>query len=142
MHAQPTAMQVFVRHYWCVFVLEVDRDALVDSVYRKIQATSDYPLLVGMVLDTDHVTMQRGTPLKAYAIRDNSWIDLIPSTPDPFVNIFFASRPEVGYLCEICHMWLAGPSQWDDHHIGKKHRKNKLNWRSSTVAQMQKQFAV
>ena len=26
--------------------------------------------------------------------------------------------------CHSCEMWLAGPSQWEDHKIGKTHRKN------------------
>ena len=26
--------------------------------------------------------------------------------------------------CETCEMWLNGPTQWEDHRIGKKHRKN------------------
>ena len=26
--------------------------------------------------------------------------------------------------CPICEMWLSGPAQWEDHLIGKKHRKN------------------
>ena len=26
--------------------------------------------------------------------------------------------------CPDCHMWLNGFTQWQDHRIGKKHRKN------------------
>jgi len=26
--------------------------------------------------------------------------------------------------CEVCEMWLNGPTQWEDHRIGKKHKKN------------------
>ena len=26
--------------------------------------------------------------------------------------------------CEYCEMWLNGPTQWEDHKIGKKHKKN------------------
>ena len=26
--------------------------------------------------------------------------------------------------CEWCEMWLNGPTQWEDHKIGKKHKKN------------------
>ena len=26
--------------------------------------------------------------------------------------------------CNVCNMWLNGPSQWEDHKIGKKHKKN------------------
>ena len=28
--------------------------------------------------------------------------------------------------CEVCEMWLNGPLQWEDHRIGKKHKKNIL----------------
>ena len=28
------------------------------------------------------------------------------------------------YYCSCCDMWLNGPDQWEDHKIGKKHRKN------------------
>ena len=26
--------------------------------------------------------------------------------------------------CMTCNMWVNGPGQWEDHKIGKKHRKN------------------
>ena len=26
--------------------------------------------------------------------------------------------------CQLCDMWLNGPEQWEDHRIGKKHRKH------------------
>ena len=26
--------------------------------------------------------------------------------------------------CPACEMWVNGPAQWDNHQIGKKHRKN------------------
>ena len=26
--------------------------------------------------------------------------------------------------CDSCEMWLNGPTQWEDHKIGKKHKKN------------------
>ena len=29
-----------------------------------------------------------------------------------------------GVYCEICLMWLNGSTQWEDHLIGKKHKKN------------------
>lgn len=33
--------------------------------------------------------------------------------------------PEEGAVwCSDCEMWLNGPTQWEDHKIGKKHRKN------------------
>ena len=35
-------------------------------------------------------------------------------------------KPENGAAkyCPDCEMWLNGPTQWDDHKIGKKHKKN------------------
>ena len=56
-------------------------------------------------------------------------------TCDPFVagNIDLEG-PEVqsetpesaegAVYCEDCEMWLNGPTQWEDHKIGKKHKKN------------------
>ena len=36
--------------------------------------------------------------------------------------------------CEFCEQWLNGPTQWEDHIIGKKHKKNrKKKWASFTV---------
>ena len=34
--------------------------------------------------------------------------------------------PESGgaKYCDLCEMWLNGPTQWEDHKIGKKHKKN------------------
>ena len=26
--------------------------------------------------------------------------------------------------CDMCEMWLNGPTQWEDHKIGKKHKKH------------------
>ena len=26
--------------------------------------------------------------------------------------------------CRDCEMWLNGPTQWEDHKVGKKHKKN------------------
>jgi hypothetical protein len=31
---------------------------------------------------------------------------------------------EAAVYCEDCEMWLNGPTQWEDHKIGKKHKKN------------------
>jgi len=33
-------------------------------------------------------------------------------------------RSEGAVWCETCQMWLNGPTQWVDHKIGKKHKKN------------------
>ena len=37
-----------------------------------------------------------------------------------------AGAPESGdaRYCEDCEMWLNGPTQWEDHKIGKKHKTN------------------
>ena len=36
--------------------------------------------------------------------------------------------------CELCEMWTNGRTQWEDHIIGKKHKKNrKKKWASFTV---------
>ena len=29
-----------------------------------------------------------------------------------------------GIYCNCCDMWLNGPTQWEDHKVGKKHKKN------------------
>ena len=42
---------------------------------------------------------------------------------DEELEILRESDPEAEY-CEICEMWLNGPTQWEDHRIGKKHKKN------------------
>ena len=34
------------------------------------------------------------------------------------------NKPEKGIHCPDCDMWLNGPTQWEDHKIGKKHAKN------------------
>jgi len=31
---------------------------------------------------------------------------------------------EVDQFCVHCHMWLNGSFQWQEHILGKKHRKN------------------
>ena len=31
--------------------------------------------------------------------------------------------------CKACQTWLNGPRQWNDHRIGKKHRKNEAKQR-------------
>ena len=41
--------------------------------------------------------------------------------PTPTERVEFE---EGGIWCAACSMWLNGPTQWEDHMIGKKHRKN------------------
>ena len=41
--------------------------------------------------------------------------------------MMFWLRGEAVY-CALCHMWLNGPTQHQDHLIGKKHKKNKTRW--------------
>ena len=50
-----------------------------------------------------------------------------PTAPntDPPGDQGTASTEEKGPVyCEHCEMWLNGPSQWYDHKIGRKHKKN------------------
>ena len=35
-----------------------------------------------------------------------------------------ADGPDGPEYCEICEMWLNGPTQMEDHKNGKKHKKN------------------
>ena len=35
-----------------------------------------------------------------------------------------SQRKDEGLYCELCGMWLNGPTQWADHKLGKKHKKN------------------
>ena len=40
-----------------------------------------------------------------------------------------STKPETMYevaemYCEVCEMWLNGPIQWENHQIGKKHKKH------------------
>ena len=41
-------------------------------------------------------------------------------------------------FCTTCNMWLNGPSQWEDHRIGKKHLKNTRRNRQAGCAQAAK----
>ena len=34
-----------------------------------------------------------------------------------------AETEDGAVYCKYCDMWLNGPSQWEDHKFGKKHRK-------------------
>ena len=40
--------------------------------------------------------------------------------------------------CPDCEMWLSGPTQWEDHKIGKKHRKNTQKKAGTGVVSTQK----
>ena len=42
-------------------------------------------------------------------------------------------------FCEQCTMWLNGPTQWEDHRIGKKHKKNCKKGSSAKVEAAQGQ---
>ena len=35
--------------------------------------------------------------------------------------------------CDCCDMWLNGPTQYEDHNLGKKHRKNNRNRRATSL---------
>ena len=39
----------------------------------------------------------------------------------------------MGVYCKECQTWLNGPRQWEDHRIGKKHRKNVFKARRGTA---------
>ena len=41
--------------------------------------------------------------------------------------------------CNICEVWLNGPAQWDDHKLGRKHRRNDA--RNDAIARMQRDAA-
>ena len=47
----------------------------------------------------------------------------------------------IAKYCEDCEMWLNGPTQWEDHKIGKKHKKNvkKGGANNTTAAQAKAQ---
>ena len=40
-----------------------------------------------------------------------------------------AENEDGAVYCKYCDMWLNGPSQWEDHKLGKKHRKATRVWR-------------
>ena len=42
--------------------------------------------------------------------------------------------------CEICEMWLSGPIQWEDHKIGKKHKKNMKRQQQESVSSLNNKF--
>ena len=46
------------------------------------------------------------------------------ATPDKDANCVY---------CEYCQMWLNGPTQWEDHKIGKKHTKNVKNGKAGGI---------
>ena len=56
--------------------------------------------------------------------------------PDPLLTNPLGADPDKvqtpstqAVQCLICDMWLNGPTQFEDHRIGKKHRKNLRNLR-------------
>ena len=47
------------------------------------------------------------------------------SSAVPVIMLVDATVNEDGAVyCKHCEMWLNGPTQWEDHKIGKKHKKN------------------
>ena len=52
--------------------------------------------------------------------------ELSDSSSDEGGDTMPASAPgacEGAVYCPDCEMWLNGPTQWEDHKIGKKHQK-------------------
>ena len=45
---------------------------------------------------------------------------LAPEEDHPAANLEWG----LAIYCEECEMWLNGGTQWEDHKIGKKHKKN------------------
>ena len=41
---------------------------------------------------------------------------------DPITGL--ATPVSARVFCHVCQMWLNGPTQWDGHKVGKKHRKS------------------
>ena len=50
--------------------------------------------------------------------------DLVPPDGLPTVAELEQESTSVAVYCKQCLTWLNGPRQWEDHKIGKKHRKN------------------
>ena len=51
---------------------------------------------------------------------------------------------EQAIYCEICNMWLPDNNQWEDHQIGKKHKKKlkKRRWIPKGTALILEQEAI
>ena len=43
---------------------------------------------------------------------------------EPLVCEPVDTKADDNKYCAVCQMWLNGPTQLEDHHIGKKHKKN------------------
>ena len=54
-------------------------------------------------------------PLRGPGASDADWRRAWAAAEDHFFDARF---------CDVCYMWLNGPTQMDNHLIGKKHRKN------------------
>ena len=52
-------------------------------------------------------------------LEESNWGTKEPSAPS--VN---APTIDEAVYCPECEMWLNGPTQWEDHQIGRKHKKN------------------
>ena len=53
-----------------------------------------------------------------------SWVESgAAGETEPVVQLP-ASTKDQSIYCELCDMWLNGPTQWMDHRIGKRHRRN------------------
>ncbi len=59
-------------------------------------------------------------------------------TPPPTEN---GGADSQAVYCEDCEMWLNGPTQWEDHKIGKKHTKNLKRTARAKAATNEKQPA-
>ena len=55
------------------------------------------------------------------ALHDNQFILILDVVGVP--PFAYAGPPDHARYCEDCEVWLNGPTQWDDHKIGKKHKK-------------------
>ena len=57
----------------------------------------------------------------------------VAADADAAVSYATPAEDEMATYCEICQMWLNGPTQWENHKIGKKHTKNVKNGKAGGI---------
>ncbi len=62
--------------------------------------------------------LHKGRPLEDFEDHEPSQID--PAADGGAYDV----KEFTGVYCKTCHLYLNGPMQWEDHKIGKRHRRN------------------
>ena len=77
--------------------------------------------IVNTVISAPHAATS--APMTCWPCKLGPCYDCNSSNSDNYSDNNSHNRDEHAVLCQACGFWLNGPVEWEDHVVGKKHRR-------------------